>query len=515
MPLGCLGIGLDIGTFRSSRCVEAPSRLARVLRLPTTATVFGAGLAGIMVVIVLAKGLTDPDFFTHLRTGQLIVETGQVPTTDPFSFTWAGQPWTLHEWLSEVFMYLLISTIGVLPSLIVFGLIPGALLAILLYALVRRDVPLRPAALACVLAAWIFVPYVTIRPQAISWLLMAVLVTFLWSLDAARPRRALWLIPLFVVWANLHGLWVVGLGVVALYVLFTVAGRTPMAGPAWRWVAVGFIGCLFAVMLTPAGPEGVLYPLRYIDAGDWGLANIQEWQSPDFHEPAHWGLLALILTLAAVGLRGGTPGWMGALTVLGVAMSLVSLRNAPLLAMWSLPVVAMSLAARWPVRLTPRPVPPSQVRARRVMEAATAVAIVVIGAVLVLPQTPAAHLEESIASEFPEAAMGIVLRANPDARILAEYGWGGYVIYRGYDHGARVFVDGRNDMYDQSILEDYSAIRAADPGWEDLLASYQVDAMIWPPTVVLTRGLLDGMGWCEAYRDAVQVLYLPECPDAL
>jgi hypothetical protein len=175
----------------------------------------------------------------------------------------------------------------------------------------------------------------------------------------------------------------------------------------------------------------------------------------------------------------------------------------------------MSLAARWPVRLTPRPVPPSQVRARRVMEAATAVAIVVIGAVLVLPQTPAAHLEESIASEFPEAAMGIVLRANPDARILAEYGWGGYVIYRGYDHGARVFVDGRNDMYDQSILEDYSAIRAADPGWEDLLASYQVDAMIWPPTVVLTRGLLDGMGWCEAYRDAVQVLYLPECPDAL
>ena len=146
------------------------------------------------------------------------------------------------------------------------------------------------------------------------------------------------------------------------------------------------------------------------------------------------------------------------------------------------------------------------------MEAATALVVVALSAVLVLPQTPAAHLEDSVASEYPEAAMDIVLRANPDARILAEYGWGGYVISRGYDSGAKVFVDGRNDMYHQSVLEDYSAIRSADPGWEDLLASYRVEAMIWPTEVVLTRGLLDGTGWCEAYRDEHQVLYLPECP---
>ncbi len=83
---------------------------------------------------------------------------------------------------------------------------------------------------------------------------MAVLVVFLWGLDASKPRRALWLIPLFILWANLHGLWVVGLGVVALYGLFTVAGRTPMAGAGRTWMAAAFIGCLFGVMLTPAGP---------------------------------------------------------------------------------------------------------------------------------------------------------------------------------------------------------------------------------------------------------------------
>ena len=48
------------------------------------------------------------------------------------------------------------------------------------------------------------------------------------------------------------------------------------------------------------------------------------------------------------------------------------------------------------------------------MEAIAAVAIVVVSAVLVLPQTPAAHLEETVASEFPEAAMEIIREVNPD-----------------------------------------------------------------------------------------------------
>jgi hypothetical protein len=311
---------------------------------------------------------------------------------------------------------------------------------------------------------------------------------------------------------------VVGLGVVALYALFTIAGRTPMSGAEGRtWIGVAFIGCLLGVMLTPAGPSGVLYPLRYIDAGDWGLENIHEWQSPDFHAAASLGLLTLILTLLAVGIWiGGAPGWMSVLTILGVAMSLVSLRNAPLLAVWALPVVAMGLAARWPARLTARPTPAAQQPVRRAMEAITVAAIIVVSAVLVLPQTPAAHLEETVASEFPEASMEIIREVDPDARVLAEYGWGGYVIWSGFDHGARVFVDGRNDMYDQAILDDYSAIREADPGWEALLASYEVDAMIWPPSAVLTRGLLDGpladgTEWCEVFRDETQVLYLPEC----
>jgi hypothetical protein len=123
-----------------------------------------------------------------------------------------------------------------------------------------------------------------------------------------------------------------------------------------------------------------------------------------------------------------------------------------------------------------------------------------------------AGVEANIRKRFPVPAVELLLRVAPDARVLAEYGWGGYVIHELYPTGGRVFVDGRNDMYDQQILEDYDAIRLADPGWEAIADRYGVEAIVLKPTATLTRGPAEAAGWCEAYRDETQVLYLRACP---
>ena len=99
----------------------------------------------------------------------------------------------------------------------------------------------------------------------------------------------------------------------------------------------------------------------------------------------------------------------------------------------------------------------------------------------------------------------------PHAHLLAEYGWGGYAISRLSPTGGRVFVDGRNDMYDQRILEDYSHIRGADPGWQSLVARYGVEAMLFPPGAPITKGPATDADWCESYRNGAQVLLVP-CP---
>ena len=139
------------------------------------------------------------------------------------------------------------------------------------------------------------------------------------------------------------------------------------------------------------------------------------------------------------------------------------------------------------------------------MELGFAAAIVATAA-LVVPRLPVAASDASFARQFPVAGTDVLERVDPDTRVLTEYGWGGYVIWRLYDAGGRVFVDGRGDMYDPAILEDYVSIRSADEGWQRLLDRYGVDALLVQPDAVVVRGPAQAAGWCELHRDAVQVL---------
>lgn len=465
------------------------------------------GLGGILFSITLAKGVQDPDYFWHVTTGELILTTGRVPTSDPFSFTWAGQPWTLHEWLSEVLIFGLLETVGQAGTLILFALIPVAILAILGWVLERQGVSVLAFALASAPVAYVLVPYLTIRPQAISWLLLALLVTLLLELRPARRAWVLWLVPFFALWANLHGLWVIGLGVLAAYVLFTLAGRTPMAA-AKGWMAAGAVAAVAATALTPAGLPGLLYPLRYINAGDWGLANIREWQSPNFHDPVHLGLLALIVFVLLNGGRA-TPAWLALISWVGIVMALLAVRNAPIAALFALPPLALGIGDRLRHRRVARPSSARVQVGRRLLEAGLA-AVVLIGAlVITLPGSPGLAPDPE---RFPVGASSRLLELDPDARTFAEYGWGGYAISRLYPEGGRVFVDGRNDMYDDTILETYSSMRAAEAGWEDELTNWRVDAILLPPDAPLVDAASDAGEWCEAARDEVAVLLLASCP---
>jgi hypothetical protein len=495
-------------TVASAAATDGSNGAPRLLRrLPGPLAIFLLALTGVIVAVVAAKGLADPDYFWHVTAGKLIASSG-VPSTDPFSFTWGGKPWTPHEWLSELLIYQIVSRFGTGGVLVVFGLLSAATLAVIAFVLRRLGLRILAIIAALVIGVLVMSPYFTVRPQVISWLMLGALIAFLMSVREGHSVRMVELVPLFILWANLHGLWVVGLGVLFVFVAFTLIGRTHLkTRNARRWAAMAFVGALLASMVTPAGPAGILYPLRYIDSGDWGLAHILEWQSPNFHDPAHLGLLLLVIVLIWNGGRA-TPGWLVLLSWIGVVAALVSLRNAPVAAVLAMPTIAFGIDARLGERQTRVPREPS-VRvqlARRLMELAVA-AVVIAAAIVIRPPSLTAG-----AASYPARGVDQLLEINPSARVLAEYGWGGYVIFRMYERGGRVFVDGRNDMYDQSILEDYSAIRAANPGWQDLVNRYAVDAMLFPPDVPIVKGIATSAGWCEAFRDSRQVLLLRECP---
>jgi hypothetical protein len=474
-------------------------------RLPSPFAIFAITVAGLFGILTTARGLVDSDYYWHVTAGRLIAERG-VMSTDPFSYTWAGQPWVMHEWLGELLIYWLVSGVGVGVTAFLFGVISISGPLLVAWTLRRMGTPMLPLALATGLVVYLYASYATIRPQAISWLFLGALLS---AMLVARPehRWRPWLaVPLFAVWANVHGLYVIGLGVLGVYVLFTLLGRTPMAPRRWEMLGV-LVASFVASSLTPAGPAGLLYPLRYVEAGDWGLRHISEWQSPNFHDPVQLGLLALILAVVINGMRA-TPGWLAAMAACGIVGALLATRNVPLAALLSLPTLALGLADRLPPRPAIRS--PRVQRVRRTMELGLAAAVLV-AAVVIVPRLPAVAGDGVIQRSFPVAAVDRLEELHPDARVLAEYHWGGYVTYRLFDAGARVFVDGRNDMYDERILDDYVSIRNADDDWESLLDSYGADAILLPPEAALVSGVAQDAGWCEVHRDGVAVLLLRTC----
>jgi hypothetical protein len=471
-------------------------------RLPQPLTLFLITLTAVSVSLAFVKGLQDPDYFWHLQTGELIARSG-LPSHDPFSFTYGG-PWTLHEWLGELLIFRMVDGMGPVATLAAFALLPPATLSILAVALRRDGVPIRAVVAATLICGTVLIPYVTVRPQLFSWLLLAVVLAILGRLRPTSARVLVALPPLFILWANLHGLYVIGLGVVGVYVLFTLLGATDLSTRKGRVVLAG-VASLLASAVTPAGPAGLLYPLRYVDSGDWGLAHIPEWQSPNFHDLVQVPLLVLILGLAVVGQRG--PAWVRTIAYLGVIGALLANRNVPVAAVACLPALAIGLG-RW---LPDRPSARNADGSRRVVETLAA-ALLVVGALAAIPATPG--FAEVLLGRYPAAGVEQLHQLQPASRVVAEYGWGGYVIQSLYEDGARVFVDGRNDMYPEAILRDYSTIRAADPGWQAIVDRYAADAMLFPPEAPIVKGIAQAAGWCEAYRDARQVLLLRSCAGA-
>ncbi len=363
--------------------------MSRLRRLPSPTVVLVAAAGLVLLAVVIGRGINDPDYFWHVTVGRLITTSG-IPSVDPFSFTWFGQPWTPHEWLGEVLISVVQDAIGPMGVLVAFGLLGTVTLGFVALLLARRGARTLAVAAPVILGAGILASYLTVRPQALSWALLAALVAWLDALRAERSRWALLLPLLFVAWANLHGLWVVGLGVVAIYTVFTLAGRTPMAAARGRMLG-GFALSALATMLTPAGPPGILYPLRYIDAGDWGLANIQEWQSPNFHDPAHWAFLLLIVALIANGGRRA-PGWLVILSWVGVVAGLVSLRNIPIAAILAAPALGIGIESRFAA--SPRERPARIARARRLMEMGAAALVVIVAFVVLWPGAKPAIRED-------------------------------------------------------------------------------------------------------------------------
>lgn len=433
--------------------------------------------------------LNDGDTYWHIATGNWILDHHSVPHADVFSAFKLGSPWVAQEWLSEVVMALAWRAAGWAGVVVLFA----AAMAASAWLMVRRlsfAIGGVTLVLTSVLAFACMGGSLLARPH-----LLALPVLLIWTLELLSARREgrsprLVFALLMTVWANLHGSYVLG------FLLAGALGLEALMDPQQDRLSVirgwGLFGLLSlaAALITPWGVEGILYPFRIMTMTS--LPGILEWRGADFTKPSAFeaGLLVTLFVCLWRGVR--LPPMRAALLLVLLHLALQHTRHQLVLAALAPLILAEPLA----LALGHEP-------ARPRLPGGLLFAFAAVAAVLFAVR----FADPVVRRDGLNSPVTAIAQLPPELLhqpVLNDYGFGGYLIYK----GIRPFIDGRSDMYGDAYTQAYFAAAGADRAHLDgFLGRYGVNWTIFPPGAPINAVLDSDPAWRRIHVDSSAVVY--------
>jgi hypothetical protein len=471
--------------------------------------------------------LTDSDTGWHIRTGDWILTSGRIPRADIFSFTMAGRPWVAWEWLSDIVMALAHRTGGLAGVVFVAMLLLGVT-SVCIYREAVAECGHRSTALGL---TWLALSASTIhwlaRPHLVTPLMAAIFCRILNRVATNRDPAPLWTLPLLtILWANLHGGFFVGIGLICTYAIGTGAEELLRGSRENAWLRsrnyiLTAVACALASLLNPYGYRLHLHVAQYLGTSFY-LARISEFQSIDFHSfTAAYFETLLMLAIAAAVWHLRSRRFTQALLLLSWShLALFSARNIPIFAVVAVPSVSLAMREWLDSEVWSRSFKISlrelktgvEVIAKRyhgrTRHLAPCFALLMFAVLLTYPDHRKILRAEFDNSRFPVDAAGFLSQqhlASP-IRLYSSWQWGGYLIYRLWP-SLRVFDDGRTDFYGPGFVNEGLRVWDADPDWSRILDRYQVNAALLPVDSALACVMRERDDWKSVYQDRLAVLF--------
>jgi hypothetical protein len=451
-----------------------------------TAPRAGLPLATLLVAGVLAYAYFEPlggsDYFWHVATGRLIVQSGDLHPPESFTYTAHGSPIPDYEWLYEVVAYAADAAFGEPGLALLKVLLIGAPLAAVAWRMRVEGLPAlaTPAALVALVVT---LPMWHPRPLWVSNLALLLAAGWLRDTCAGRDTRPLdWRLPaLYLLWANTHP------GV--------IAGQALLAGAvAWEWLnrAAGFnpplppgalrrlsATGLLALAASLAGPDPVgrlLYPfspvLRHPIISHFGeVRPVHHFLHSYPLELGVLGALVAVVAAAALSRPRAVRGWEWALLVCTLLLLVLAFRSiADCVLIWlavGVPVVAARLESS---RLAARLVGLGRVFAGpafRWQPWVLAAALAALAVVTVVPPLNRA-LPRPADPDYPAAAVDWLARQPPPGggpvRVFGIPEYGSYLTWR-LGERVRVYADSRGFYLPPEVIADAVRTPALAPDW--------------------------------------------------
>jgi len=458
-------------------------------------------IGGIFLSILLTSisPVSDSDIWWHLATGRYIIESGQIPKTDIFSHTVPGREWIDHEWLSQVAFYFMYHLFGFAGPVLLKS---ACLLVAFFFLFKRATLSSSRAATTLTLIAVIFV-------SKDAWLERPMIFTFMFAsifLFVLERKRPLWALPLLtLLWANLHGGFIIG---ILIIFLFAVGSALSGDFKGAKRLSLILFASVLSSLANPYTYKVLTYPFHYVSNITYSLF-ILEWQSPQFHTFSLYEAL-ILLTFVALALKKGIHPTDMLLLLVFTHLSLFAVRNVSLYGLVCAPIIighledgvktSISATIRLPKNIE------SAITARAIP--AFIYTAVILSYVLFFGSylTGAVSLDAGPSQRFPEGAVGFIHETKPQGQLYNQYGWGGYCIWTLYPE-YRVFIDGRADVYGDFLYE-YLKVHRVTESWDETLQKYNVSIVLIPTGSPLDVLLNESTSWERAYRDDIASVYL-------
>ena len=463
----------------------------------------------ILVGLKLRALVSPQDFWWHLRIGEIILRTGEIPQVDLFSFTRTGETWINQAWGMQALFYAVYARAGIDGILFLHtALIAGGY--ILLGCVLARRLGWVAAWGGVLAAFFVGIHDQGVRPQSVSFLLFGALVAAM-ELHRVGTRAPLRLAPLlFLVWVNAHGGFVFGLGALVLHAAgrcWSAAQRerTPESVGEIRELVAIVAACGLALAFNPQGPLGIVqYVLGFFQSDVTIVSNAEF--SPLSPRSIDGVLFALSLGALALALRAGTRLTVDqavSLLVFGIACAWVR-RILPWYGFLLAPVLAQSLWQHGPwIRSSARQLRPAL--------------YVALAVLYLISSAPMFRSFASVSGDYlrrspVEAIARLCDQAGEGDRVFVAQEFASLQVFR--CPKTRVFIDTRMELYPLSIWSDYFALLNARFDWQELARDYELEWLLVPipePDDPPGRTLLDAASesplWTELYRDDTAALF--------
>jgi len=458
-----------------------------------------------------SRFLYDPDVFWHIRTGEWILDNTRFPTVDFYSYTAAGRPWISTEWLSEIFIAVAYRYGGWHAVVILAAAVCSIVIGILCFYTVRHlrfSAAIGWTALTSVAISQHFLA----RPHIFSFVLLAIwLVILIDAYDNGDLNLRFWatLIPLMILWANLHGSFTFGLALLYVFCGSCIVQNIMRKDYAkCRIILIGVFAVSLSALMTPYGIWSALMTKEVLKLRS-AFVHVPELQSPNFQTlPFQLLLIVGLLVLIAgfgIQLRGARLLTFALIASIGLSYA----RGLIMFFLLAPIILARSVSTRISyfrpqlLGAVHKGADPVLRYLQRWSNAVPSVCMAIAGLATVSSYWQNIAPPKSIA---PEEAIDFVKRVHITGNVFNSYNFGGYLIFSSIP----TFVDGRALPFGDDFLLKYSnSVNLVDISAAfQMLDDYRVSWIILQPNEPLSKAVAQSVFWDRAYSDQYSIVFV-------